>query len=405
MPLNIAGSDKRLLIFAGIIVTILIAVLAIFSDEEQESPVPSTYSSQSSGAKAAYLLLKETGKNVERWDESPAELPSEAKDTTLVLAQPSVYPSKEEVSALQVFVNRGGRVLITGSLATAFFPGKEVEIEFLPAPEWTEYQPQLLTGLTQGGAIKMSPRGYWKNSSTFYFAHYADENGRAIVVSYRMGLGEVIWWAAPTPLTNAGITQSGNLALLLNSIGVARDNSTHVLWDEYFHSRHHSLDDYLSTPPVRYGLLQCLLFGLALVLTYSRRNLPIHPLPRKSRLSPLEFVETLGGLYRRAKATRAALEGPYQRFRTLATRSLGLAPDTPIEDLARSLHTLLGYRDEGLLELMRTIESTLIDPTSSEKIVLDLVQQLNVHLQKLKFVQQETMAHAKRVPGAATRKN
>jgi hypothetical protein len=404
MPLNIAGSDKRLLIFAGIIVTILISVLTFFSDEEQESLVPSTYSSQSAGAKAAFLLLRETGKNVERWEDSPTELPHEARNTTLVLAQPSIYPNKEEVAALQAFVNRGGRVLITGALATAFFPGKEVGIEHLPAPEWKEYQPQLLTRLTQGGAIKMSPRGYWKNSSTSYFAHYADDN-RAIVVSFKMGQGEVVWWAAATPLTNAGITESGNLALLLNSLGVNNNNQTRVLWDEYFHSQHHSLDDYISTPPIKYGLLQCLLFGLALVLTYSRRNLPIHPLPQKSRLSPLEFVETLGGLYRRAKATRAALEVPYHRFRTLATRYLGIAPDTPTEDLARALRTRLGYRDEGLLELMQTIESTLMNPDCSEKTVLNLVQQLNVHMQKLKLVQQETMAHAKRVPGAATRKN
>ncbi len=161
----------------------------------------------------------------------------------------------------------------------------------------------------------------------------------------------------------------------------------------------------MGDPPIIFGLLQCLLFGVALVLTYSRRNLPIHPLPQKSRLSPLEFVETLGALYRRAKASRAALEVPYQRFRMIAARHLGLKPDSSAEDLARSLGNRLGYRDEGLLDLMRTIESALESHDPKENDVLKLVQQLNVHMQKLKFVQQETIAHADRVPGAEPRKN
>ena len=65
MPLNIARSDKRLLIWAGVIIAILIVALSLLSDEEEESSVPSTYSSQSAGARAAFLLLKETGYHVE----------------------------------------------------------------------------------------------------------------------------------------------------------------------------------------------------------------------------------------------------------------------------------------------------------------------------------------------------
>ncbi len=402
MPLNIARSDKRLLIWAGITITILIVAVSLLSDDEEESEVPSTYSSQSAGARAAYLLLKETGYQAERWEDSPLNLPEDAVNTTLVLAQPYLLPDKEESAAVQAFVRRGGHVLITGAYAQGFFPGNEITREAIPSPEWKEYQPQLATRLTQGGAIKMSPRGYWKSKSIHYFAHYADGD-RPIVVSYKIGKGQVIWWADPTPLTNAGISASGNLALFLNSVTASKD--THILWDEYFHSQRHSLDDYMGEPPIKYGLLQCLLFGLALVLTYSRRNLPIHPLPQKSRLSPLEFVETLGGLYRRARTTRVALEVPYNRFRMIATRHLGLPPDTASEDLVRSLRGRLGYGDESLGDLMHRIETALANPNAGEKGILELVQQLNVHMQQLKLVQQETIAHAKRVPGAAPRKN
>lgn len=404
MPLNIARSDKRLLIWAGVIITALIVALSLLSDEEEESSVPSTYSSQSAGARAAFLLLKETGYHVEQWEDSPLELPAEPGKTTLILTQPLLLPDKQEKAALLKFVSRGGHVLITGSYARDFFPGGEIEDEPLPSPEWKEYQPQLLTDITQGGPIKMSPRGYWKNKSIHYVIHYQDEN-RPIVVSYHIGKGGIIWWAAPTPLTNAGIAKSGNLSLFLNSITTSGDKDAQILWDEYFHSPHRSLGDYLGDTPIKYGLLQCLLFGLALVLTYSRRNLPIHPLPQRSRLSPLEFVETLGGLYRRARSTRVALEVPYNRFRMVATRHLGLPPDTATDDLVRSLRGRLGYKDESLGDLMRRIETALANPGIGEKSILELVQQLNVHMQQLKLVQQETIAHAKRVPGAAARKN
>jgi hypothetical protein len=54
---------------------------------------------------------------------------------------------------------------------------------------------------------------------------------------------------------------------------------------------------------------------------------------------------------------------------------------------------------------MRTIESALESHDPKENDVLELVQQLNAHMQKLKFVQQESIAHADRVAGAEPRKN
>ena len=56
------------------------------------------------------------------------------------------------------------------------------------------------------------------------------------------------------------------------------------------------------------------------------------------------------------------------------------------------------------MDLMRTIESALESHDPKENDVLKLVQQLNVHMQKLKFVQQETIAHADRVPGDERRR-
>src|SRR5262249_56120738 len=98
-----------------------------------------------------------------------------------------------------------------------------------------EWGAQVLTSLTRGGAIEMSPLAYWKQSSTEVLAHYADAR-RPIVVSFKVGKGQVIWWAASTPLSNFRISKSGNLDLLLNSLGGAKENR--VLSDESFHTSH-----------------------------------------------------------------------------------------------------------------------------------------------------------------------
>ena len=272
----------------------------------------------------------------------------------LVLASPFRSPSREEKNALQTYLSRGGKILATGRSAASYLPQAETNDEALPAPSWKEYQPQLLTPLTRGGTIQMSPAAYWKGPSAGSLAHYADD-GRPIVVSYKVGLGEVIWWGASTPLTNAAIAKSGNMALLLNSLG--EPGEVHVLWDEYFHGYRSSIGGYMGTPPVKYGLWQCVLIFLALIFTFSRRNGPIHPLPEPSRLSPLEFVHTLGKLYRRANAVHSVLAIPYARFRMLAARQLGISHDLPAADLARAVENRLRYKDHALPELLQQIEA------------------------------------------------
>jgi hypothetical protein len=383
MPLTLDKSDRRLLLYAAAVLLPVLVATALATATEEDSGIPSSYSAQPRGGKGAYLLLGELGYRVQRWDRPPSMLPAEAANHTLVLALPRHSPSQEEKEALRLFLQRGGRILATGFTSAQFLPGAEADFEPLVSPVGKEYQPQLLTSLTRGGAIRMAPGAYWKKASTDHLVHYADE-GRPILVSYKVGPGEVIWWASSMPLSNAEIAHAGNLSLLLNSLGDAR--STHVYWDEYFHSDRKTLWSYFRTPPIMFGLAQGGLVALALLLTYSRRNGPIYPVNEPTRLSPLEFVETLGGLYRQAKATRVALEVPYLRFRTLATRQLGLKSDIASHDLARAIRNRLGYKDDSLQDLLQAIESALRDPELPEARALGLAQELSLHTHRLQLI-------------------
>lgn len=409
MPVKLEKGDRRLLTWAALIFASLIVALSLLSSGEPDSGIPSSYSARPSGAKAAYLLLQDLGYKVERWEQRPTDLPAEAGGTVLVIAKPSRSPSREEKEALQLYLTRGGKILFTGRAADFYLPYANTEAESMPDPLPRDFQPQLLTSLTRGGAISLSPNAYWKDCSTRCLVHYSDErsgSARPIVVSYQVGKGQVIWWAATAPLNNTGISNSGNMELLLNSLGDAANHR--VFWDEYFHGSQRTAGSYLSEKPILFGLAQGVLAALALLLTYSRRNGPIYPADSPSRLSPLEFVETLGGLYRRAHATRAALEVPYARYRALAGRQLGLRTDVPAAELARGIRIRLGDKDDSLQDLLGRVETALYDPELQEATALELVQQLNLQacrLQLISFEQQEIVPHANRVPGAHSRTN
>src|SRR3981081_2119692 len=131
MPASIDPADRKLLLIGGAILLVLTAGLAFVGADSQEEgmPIPSTYSSGSGGARAAYLLLQDLHYNVSRWERSPSELPSDPDDVVLSLADPLETPTREEREALQNFVEEGGQVLFTGARIKSFFPEAQVETE------------------------------------------------------------------------------------------------------------------------------------------------------------------------------------------------------------------------------------------------------------------------------------
>src|SRR5229473_421891 len=277
MPVSLDPADRRILILFGSILLVVLAIGAfVFPSNSAKGPsFPTTRSSASEGAKAAYLLLTDLGYTVERWALPPTELPQPASDTLLILAEPLLPASAEEISALNRFVNSGGRVLAIGQEAARMVPqGGLLKVEANEA-EWKVYRAVAPSPLTRGAdEILVAPGTRWEMKRFGHLAVYA-EGSQAAVVTYRVGKGRIIWWAAPTPLTNAGITLSGNLQLFLNSVGPVR--GVRVLWDEYYHGERGTLRSYLQKTPVPLAFAQLGVLALALLLTFARRSGPVRP--------------------------------------------------------------------------------------------------------------------------------
>src|SRR5579883_2786822 len=139
---NAKNLDRRILIGAGVVVFLLCLAAAILEKpDEKESAVPSTYSTDSAGAKASYLLLGELGYHVSRWERAPVNLPP-GEGYVLILAGPEWNEDITQSSqAIEHFLATGGRVLITGYNASYLVPHAEIDFLQVPSVAWSTCAP------------------------------------------------------------------------------------------------------------------------------------------------------------------------------------------------------------------------------------------------------------------------
>jgi len=383
MPKGLDSADRKLLIGAGVLLVVMLIASALISPPKTAggSAFPSSYSAAWDGAKAAFLVLQDSGYKVERWENAPAEIPGDHSHEVLILAEPLIGFSTDDRAAIREFLRDGGRILATGSSAARLLPDAESFEEGEEFEEPKTFTPQVPSPLSADAPeIRMTPPENWHPKAPSQLVIYGAKE-TAAVVSYQSGRGQVIWWGSNTPLTNGGIRDASNLILFLNSVGPA--SGTRILWDEYFHGVHGSLWAYIRQTPLPWGIAQLGLVFVAIVATFSRRHGPTRMPAKVSRLSPLEFVDTLGDLYAARKAGTAAVQISYQRLRFLLTRQLGLAPDVPAAALAHSAWVALGWKEQPFLGTLERAERAIRQTELKDDESLSLVQAIFDYMARL----------------------
>jgi hypothetical protein len=365
--------QNRVAIGLGILLLLLMSAVAYLkSEEEKGDGHPSSYSALRKGAKAAFLILQRSGYPIERWEHPPRELPANANGILLVVAEPVHYPGNEESAALSRFLLHGGSVLLAGLLPDVFV-GKAAATIGRRRIGSVECKAAAPTRLTRGGSISMDGSFQWDPNDRAPVVHFQDENGSAVVVSYQVSNGSVIWWASAWPLENVGIREKNNLELLLNSTsGYKR-----ILWDEYYQDEHWRTSAHKPLRAYKWALAQLAVIAVAVVLTFSRRSGPLVPRLPESRLSPLEFVETLGNVFRRARSTHVAVEIAFQRFRQIAVRRLGIRGTSNVTEIVDAMAHRGIRLSQEVAELVRTSEFAANDASLTERAALQYVRALN----------------------------
>jgi len=384
MPVKVDPRDRKLLIGAAIIFVVLLGgAVVLGGDAGQRSEAPSSYSTASGGAKAAYMLLSQSGYDVQRWEKPLDEIADEGElGSTLILADPDEAITREEREALKKFVSEGGRVIATGMFAGTFLPENGSVPDVLMGMTWKKVSSVAPSSITRAAPeVTIAPQARWQADAPAY-SLYADED-EVLVVKYPYGDGEILWWAAATPLTNAGLKEKGNLEFFLACMG---DKDNKILWDEYIHGYRETLASSIANSPAKWIVLQLALLALAVVATFSRRSGPICAPVSDVRLSPLEFVHTLGGLYEHAGTASVAVDICYQRFRYWLTRRLGVGSNLSIIDLEIAVRERWSS-DDRFGAVLRRCESAKADPYLQEAEALHLVQELDEYASRWKLFQ------------------
>ena len=340
-------SDRRiLLILGGTMIAILVIVSLLAKSSEDNDPRPTTYNAGTAGAKAAFLVLERLGRPVTRWDQPLHNLDSvPAERTTLVLAEPqfSVQRRKAEAADLQRFLERGGRVLLTGPTWASLLPGGQTAP---PGPfrgEICYTTPEGPGELARAGEVEMADHGAWAGKGPLF--RVEQRCGKdAVVVRFPVGKGEAVWWSSSTPLTNAGLRKVANLKLLLASLYGNGGQARQVLFDEYVQVPHGDGESVTRGLPLHWLLAQLGVAFLLLVLSFSRRKGPLRMPVELPRSSPVEFASSMGDLYEKAGATSAATEAARRRLLRLLQRDAGVgraAVEQGPEAIADALHSRL----------------------------------------------------------------
>ncbi len=385
MPANLDRTDRTILIVAGVLVAILAVATSLLTPSRHNGRTgfPSSYSTSWDGAKAAYLLLEELGYDVRRSDNSPTEFEADSENRVLILASPLETPTSEETAALRRFLEGGGRIVATGDDVTEFLPGSQKFVETDDAMGEVQFPALLPSPLTSGAPeISMPAPIGWRPTRVDQIAVYGN-NDTAAVVTYSVGKGTIVWWGSPAPLTNGGIRQPGNLPLLLNSIGATKGKR--ILWDEYFHGARGDFWSYIRKTPFPWAFAQLGVLLVFVLLTYSRRYGTIRMPGKVSRLSPLEFVDTLGDLYTSAHAGSAAVRVALQRLRFQLTRQLRLTGNATVAELAHAASNTLGWDEQSFFGTLARADrnSRTIGVTDQE--ALEIVQDLHDYAARLEI--------------------
>ena len=376
------GKDRTVVLWlAGAVVLAIVLFAMLGPRTDRNDPTPSTENPDSFGVRGAYVALGELGYNVGRLDEGTKALEQmPAAETTLVLLNPKLPVRSLKATQDQIagFLQRGGRVIATGRTGAELLPGGETAGGSRQYQALCETTPEGPGVLARVGPVHLADNSRWvAGGPEFEVAQRCGED--AVVVRYRYGAGEAIWWGSALPFTNQGLTDGGNLKLVLASLG---GKGRRVVFDEYLEDARESVADLLRGLPWWSLGLQALAVGVLLVLSRGRRNGPIRMPVVVPRNSPVEFAESMGRLYGSAGATDAAVGAARARVVGVLREQCAVPREMIPAGVAEALAERLGGDWNGL-------EQHLVAPSVglTGKSALGLVRALDEDYERISKLQ------------------
>jgi hypothetical protein len=371
-------SDKHVVIATAVLTVLLAAAAAFLAPPEGAAAGgASSFSHAAKGSKAVYRTLEAAGYDVRRSFEPVAGLQADPARMSLVLSGQG-SPSELDRRALRAFIEAGGTAVLVGATGADFIgvagvaPGESGVT--LPSVHRVLAPSPLAAGAPE---ITMTAGQGTPRFDATHVAVFAVSPASPLVSTARIGSGRVIWLAAATPLENAHVASAGNLRFLLNALGAPGERT--VIWDEHYHGHSRSLWSYAAATPLPWIAAQTGLIALALLLAYSRRSGPVRAPTTDPRSSPMEFIDMLRALYKRAGASHAAVGAARGRFARAVMSTCGLPPDSSHDAIARAVApkiTTITTDEHDVRELLAASDRAAHDRNLPDGEALQLIQRL-----------------------------
>jgi hypothetical protein len=381
---SLDATDRKLLLWCvGIALALAVATGFLMPrGNDNDNPLPSTYLAGQHGARAAYETLLRSNYPIERWELPLSELAETAGPETVVIFAQPYSREPEDIKAVRKIVERGGRVLSTGFMGGYILPGEASDMsgEFHFAA--CKLEPEGLDALANSGEVWMVPQATWDEGNPAQRVEYSCANHPA-VVEYDWDKGHIVWWASSTPLENGSLNRAHNLDLLLASLGPRAGHRFY--WDESLHGEIRTVWSYASGPSWTMLWIGLPVLALLIAFSFSRRSGPVRDLPPPARATPIEFLEALGSLYRKAGAASTAVAIAWERFRRHSLRLCGHgASKMGADELAAVIRRRFPRADANLEADLTACEEAAWGETVDPRHALKLIQSLHGHYEKLK---------------------
>ena len=351
-----------------VVISVLLAGLSTQPTTDALRQRPSTFFTDTNGARALFLVVKRFAPAAEQWRRPLDHLPAPGTANvpgTLLVVGPGRPLSSVEARRLDDWLSAGGQLIL---LTANGWPlrqravGNEVDAEKENAEDeagtWetllSRYAPPLRwakpgkfnTGHAAGSSlpekeIVLGWRRSFVNAEGFTVIAAAGDD--VLGVEIPVGRGRILAIADPSMASNYALRRSDNAVWL---VSLATAQGGRILFDEYHHGFGQKrgameLTHAFLMTPWGWCVLQVAAAALLFVFAYRRRFGRIKEPPLPNRASPLELVEARAGVLRVAAAQKLAADLIMQHLWTQLGKARGRSADggnleLELEKLAKS---------------------------------------------------------------------
>lgn len=354
---------------ACLVLLLLIAILSGGAATDVGLERPSTYFTDATGARAAYLVLEQVRPRVERWRRPLSDLAflPEPPPSSMIVLGPRRSLGNAEADTLDAWLASGGQLI----LATD--------------EPWPVNEPRVVGDRDDdgGGDVDddfdpvLDGPGYLERHGVEVDADVDVEDAVAAARVVTVGAGRIVHVPNPYAFSNTALGETDNAVWLVDQVdgwgGAAR-------FDEYHHffGQQQGLRPLMASflrTPWGFVCLQFALAGAVHVLGVRRRfGRPIDPLPPE-RTSPLETVDALGALFEAADARPFSARAMNQYVCARLSAILLRPVDLTDPDGRRRASERIGVSESDLETYAEKVTAVIAGAPDSDRKLIEIGRQ------------------------------